>query len=311
MQKLILLLLVLFSSITWGQNVPQNVPHNLPLILSHRGASYWAPEETKPSYMLATELHGDFWEMDIQRTSDKVLVAIHDLSPERTSNVAQVFPGRGKDPISKFTWGELQKLDFGSWFNKSFPKRARATYEGAKILSLDQIIDLVDQVHYKGGLYIESKNAELYPGMEDQIISLLQKKGWLDKSLKPMRPLYFQSFRFESIKKFKEKAPLVNRDFLIEGTSREEGMKYVSQAQETDSVLGPSEKMFLNPFLGVALLHSKVGLHVWTIDSSFQLRVMKALGVDGVFTNHTERAYAIFHGTKEADVGQSLKAIGY
>ncbi|EPM99942.1 glycerophosphodiester phosphodiesterase, partial [Pseudomonas syringae pv. actinidiae ICMP 18804] len=74
----------------------------------HRGASFDAPEETIPAYTLARDLGADYLEMDIQRTKDGVLIALHDDVLERTTNIAQVFPTRVKDPVSTFTLAELK-----------------------------------------------------------------------------------------------------------------------------------------------------------------------------------------------------------
>jgi len=101
-----------------------------PAVIAHRGASYLAPEETEPAYILARDLGADYLEMDIQRTKDHVLVAFHDDSVERTTNAAKVFPGREKGNIADFTLAELKQLDAGTWFNQTYPKRARAKYAG-------------------------------------------------------------------------------------------------------------------------------------------------------------------------------------
>lgn len=108
-----------------------------PAVIGHRGASYDAPEETIASYTLARDLGADYLEMDIQRTKDGVLIALHDDKLGRTTNIADVFPERAKDPVSTFTLAELKQLDAGSWFNKAYPDRARPGFVGLKILTLE------------------------------------------------------------------------------------------------------------------------------------------------------------------------------
>ena len=98
-----------------------------PAIIAHRGASYFAPEESAPAYLLAREMGVDYLELDLQRTKDGVLVAVHDDDLRRTTNIAEVFPGREIDTVDKFTFAELQSLNAGSWFNIRFPDRARAS----------------------------------------------------------------------------------------------------------------------------------------------------------------------------------------
>ncbi|HEX8593434.1 MAG TPA: glycerophosphodiester phosphodiesterase [Pseudomonas sp.] len=150
-----------------------------PAVIAHRGASFDAPEETIPAYTVARELGADYLEMDIQRTKDGVLIALHDDTLERTTNVADVFPKRAKDPISTFTLAELKQLDAGSWFNKAYPDRARSSYAGLQILTLDEVIDIAEAGNNKPGLYIETKVPAQFPGIEADLKKALDKRGWL------------------------------------------------------------------------------------------------------------------------------------
>lgn len=152
-----------------------------PAVIAHRGASFNAPEETIPSYTLARELGADYLEMDIQRTSDGVLIALHDDTLGRTTNIAEVYPDRAKDPVSKFTLEELKRLDAGSWFNKAHPDRARASYAGLKILTLDEVIDIAEGGKNKPGLYIETKVPAQFPGIEEDLKKKLEQRGWLSQ----------------------------------------------------------------------------------------------------------------------------------
>ena len=84
-----------------------------PALLAHRGASYLAPEATRPAYLMARELGVDYLELDLQRTRDGILVAVHDDTLIRTSNIHEVFPERQGDSVDTFTLAELQQLDTG------------------------------------------------------------------------------------------------------------------------------------------------------------------------------------------------------
>jgi glycerophosphoryl diester phosphodiesterase len=150
-----------------------------PAVIAHRGASFDAPEETVPAYTLARELGADYLEMDIQRTKDGVLIALHDDTLQRTTNIAEVYPQRAKDPLSTFTLEELKRLDAGSWFNTAHPDRARASYAGLKILTLDEVMDIAEGGKNKPGLYIETKVPSQFPGIEEDLKKKLEQRGWL------------------------------------------------------------------------------------------------------------------------------------
>src|SRR5689334_5561196 len=95
------------------------------LILAHRGASGYAPENTWPAFELAREMGAGGIETDIQLTSDGVLVLVHDTNLDRTSD--------GSGPVADLTWDELERLDAGSWLDSRFA--------GQRIVRLDAFLD--------------------------------------------------------------------------------------------------------------------------------------------------------------------------
>jgi glycerophosphoryl diester phosphodiesterase len=154
------------------------IPH--PAVIAHRGASFDAPESTAAAYKLARDLGADYLEMDLQRSKDGVLFALHDNNLQRTTDVATKFPERKDSLANEFTIAELKTLDAGSWFNSAYPDRARPSYAGLKILTLDEIIDIAQgNPLHKPGLYIETKEPKQFPGIERDLKEKLQDRGWL------------------------------------------------------------------------------------------------------------------------------------
>ena len=97
-----------------GQTLARQAGIPWPAVIAHRGASFDAPESTAPAYLVARELGADYLELDLQRTKDGQLIALHDDTLERTTDVAKRFPERAKAPVSQFTLAELKSLDAGS-----------------------------------------------------------------------------------------------------------------------------------------------------------------------------------------------------
>jgi len=86
------------------------------LTVAHRGASAYAPENTRAAFDLAIKMGSSMIETDVQRTRDGELVLIHDDLVDRTSN--------GSGPVADHTLDELGQLDVGSWFDAgSGPQR--------------------------------------------------------------------------------------------------------------------------------------------------------------------------------------------
>ena len=84
----------------------------------HRGACAYAPENTMSSFKKALELGVNGIELDLQKTKDNKIVIFHDDIIDNKSN--------GKGKIRDYTYEELLKFDFGSWFD--------IKYKGEKIV---------------------------------------------------------------------------------------------------------------------------------------------------------------------------------
>ena len=186
-------------------------------VIAHRGACAYAPEHTLASYRLALDQRADFVEQDLAVTKDGVLVSIHDLSLERTTNVRSVFPDRfvveesGPEPVRRwlvndFTLAEIKQLDAGAWFDSSF--------EGASIPTFQEAIDVVKA---KAGLYPELKDPEFYRqrGIRPDILfaDALRANGLLDD---PATPVIAQSFDAPTLKQLAKDLPEIKRVILVE-----------------------------------------------------------------------------------------------
>ena len=90
---------IVIYSRTGGKELAERLGLPRPAIIAHRGASYLAPEETGPAYLLAREMGVDYLELDLQRTKDDILIALHDDDLRRTTNITEVFPGREMDTV--------------------------------------------------------------------------------------------------------------------------------------------------------------------------------------------------------------------
>jgi glycerophosphoryl diester phosphodiesterase len=276
-------------------------------VIAHRGASWFAPEETAPSYILARELGADYLEFDIQLTSDGVPVLFHDDTLERTTNVAEIFPERKSGAVSAFTLAELKRLDAGSWFNKKNPDRARQSYKNLSILSLDEVIKIASSGRPGQRLYIESKSPEINPGVEEKIVSLLKTAGWLDKS-----KVVFQSFSLESLKQFRELAQEISRVYLVdEKMEKESGWdKIVKDATAIADAVGPVGYI---AWPGNIRKAHKAGLivHVYTINALWQVRLVNLFGADGIFTDRCDMLLRHYGRDLKVDPASILRKYGY
>jgi glycerophosphoryl diester phosphodiesterase len=139
-----------------------------PIVVGHRGAAGTAPENTVPAFKDARAAGVDYLEIDVQLSADGVPFLFHDSTPARTTDVEEVFPGREDDPITSFTWDELQQLDAGSSFD--------AQFAGERIPHLD---DAARIATVNTGVYIEIKSPQNSPGIEQVVAdALAEDRDW-------------------------------------------------------------------------------------------------------------------------------------
>ncbi len=128
---------------------------NSPLIIAHRGASKFAPENTLAAFRKAIEDGADGLEFDVRFAKDGVPIVFHDAMLRRTAN--------RNVRVTNFTSSELQNFDIGSWFNLKYPKKADSKFSLETIPTLSRFLEFLGD--YKGLLYLElkCKEAELKP----------------------------------------------------------------------------------------------------------------------------------------------------
>ena len=74
---------------------------------AHRGAGRLAPENTLASLRLGYSYGYRMAEIDVKLSADGVAFLLHDATLDRTTN--------GKGRADALGWGELSRLDAGSW----------------------------------------------------------------------------------------------------------------------------------------------------------------------------------------------------
>lgn len=327
---------------TGGKELAERLGVPRPAIIAHRGASYFAPEETAPAYLLAREMCVDYLELDLQRTKDGVLIALHDDDLRRTTNIAEVFPGRESDTVDKFTFAELQSLDAGSWFNASFPNRARASFRNVRILRLEDVINIAEGGFHKPGLYIETKSAHRFPGIEKQLVEILTARRWIrpqargDTDSPTTEPaevsarIIFQSFESDSLALLKQLVPQVPAVLLIDETMmRKDGWNVLLRkakklghgigtwgyrwSRDPSWSIGDAPKRYLTTWPWYTGSAHRAGLfvHPWAIDDRWEMWMVALFGADGFFTDRPEVALLFYGRADRIDLKPMWERIGY
>jgi len=273
------------------------------ILIAHRGASAYAPEHSIEAYKLAIAQGADFVEQDLAVTRDGVLVSIHDVSLERTTDVEERYPDRfveeasPKGPVKRwyvndFTLAEVKRLDAGSSFDRKFA--------GTRVLTFQEAIDLV---RGKAGLYPELKDPEFYRrrGVDQvRLFADIVTQNRLEAD--PKTPLILQSFDEETLKTAKALIPSVPRVFLLSPQNADQ----IDSAAKLQGVaawatgVGPNKAIFEKLPDLVRWAHAaKLTVTPWTFRATAVPPQFKTvgeemayflftLGVDALFTDNPD-----------------------
>lgn len=248
-----------------------------PVVVCHRGASAYAPENTLAAIDKAAALGFSWVENDVQRTKDGQLVVIHDATLDRTTDVKKLFPDRAPWRVKDFTEKEIARLDAGSWFTSE--------YAGVRVPTLKRYMERVSHNHQN--LLLEIKNPELYPGIEGQTLKLLSNEGWLDPGHLGSR-LIVQSFSADSVRTLHDLRPGIRTAYL--GTPpKAELSAYARFADQINSEYTKLSTAYVSAVHALGGPHDRpMKIFAWTVDSADEARRVNGLGVDGIITNRPD-----------------------
>lgn len=120
------------------------------MIISHRGASHYEPENTAASFRKALSLGAQMIEFDVRASLDGKLVVMHDRTVNRTTN--------GEGQVRDKTLDELKQFDAGN---------------GEKIPTVEEVIS---EFTGKAKFVIELKEY----GTEDRVLDIIRRHGALN-----------------------------------------------------------------------------------------------------------------------------------
>lgn len=256
-------------------NEPQ-MNDNQILNISHRGASGHAPEHTLASYELGDQMGGDYIELDLQMTKDGELIALHDETLDRTTN--------GTGLVKDYTLEDIKALDAGSWFNEAYPEKAKEEFAGLQVQTLQEVIEHFGK---NKNYYIETKSPEVYPGMEEKLLEILEEYN-LTRQNGPSSRVIIQSFSEESLQKvhnLNDQIPLVQLlDYKTQATITDEELAHYS---EYAVGLGMSYKKIDEAYVQKVREHDLL-IHPYTVNEKEDMKQLLEWGVTGMFTNYPD-----------------------
>jgi glycerophosphoryl diester phosphodiesterase len=197
----------------------QTLDGQQPLVVAHRGASGYLPEETLEAYQKAIDLGADAIEPDLISTGDGVLIARHDPNLAYSTDVASHPEFASRQRVDWLVDGEKQTGWFAHDFTLAEIKTLGAVSTDAerpqqfnglyKVVTFQQIVDLAKARSAALGraiaVYPETKNPTYHRDLglpiEDKLIAILEAEGWNSRTA----PVFVQSFEPGSLKEMRAK----------------------------------------------------------------------------------------------------------
>lgn len=226
------------------------------LIIGHRGASGYEPENTLVSFKKAIELNADMIELDVYACRTGQLVVIHDYTVNRTTN--------GNGYVEDMAFEELRALDAG---------------KGEKIPTLAESLDVIDR---KCKVNIELKGE----GTPVPVFILIEK--YVNEKRWSWDDFYISSFNHYLLNEFISLMPEDNGIKicpLICGIP----LGFAEFGEELNAYSINLSSEFINTYIIDDAHRRGMKVFVYTVNDVNDLLLVKKLGADGVFTNYPDR----------------------
>ena len=154
-----------------------------PLVIAHRGASAYKPQNTLPAFELAIAQHADMIETDLHRTADGAVVITHDEELAGLGGVGE---------IADASLAEIRTLDAGA---------------GERVPTLDEMLDGFGE---RIAFNLELKRAvdRDYAGLEAQALTAVRSRDLLARTL-------WSSFYDSVLARLREQEPQARLGLLI------------------------------------------------------------------------------------------------
>jgi len=230
-------------------------------ITAHRGASGTYPENTLIAMKMAIEKGADYSELDVQETSDGILVLYHDGNLKRTSNVDL--------DIWKISYDSISKLEAGAWFDPEF--------KGEPVPKLEEVID---EVKGKMKLNIEIKMNGHQKQLTEKVVQLVEEKDFISNCI-------LTSFDLNAIDKVKQVNKNIKAGYILSKIPEDRDI-----FNSGIDLLSVNKRLVDKEFVKKAHKNN-LEVHVWTVNKPEEMEYLIQLGVDNIITDHPEILFEI------------------
>jgi glycerophosphoryl diester phosphodiesterase len=245
-------------TVGWG------IQRERPLVIAHRGASADAPENTLAAFALARKDGADGVELDVMRCGTGEVIVFHDDDLERLGGRAGW--------TRAVALSELREIDLGG---------------GERIPLLDDVLEAIGPMLVN----VELKSAPTWgarlldASLPAAVAGILRRQGVGARALvSSFDPLLLARFRMH--------APEVATGLLFAHDQAQPWRDAWAAQLLRPTAMNP--EAVLVDARAVRRWHAqRRAVNVWTVDEPAELRLLAALGVDGVITNRPKLARSV------------------
>lgn len=228
--------------------------------IAHRGASGSAPENTLAAFKKAIEIGVDAVELDLHGTADGEVVVIHDSSLDRTTNL------RGS--VNQVALETIKHADAGKWFASEFADEPVPT-----------LVEALECIDGSAIAVLEIKDATIGEAVVEKI-----------NEMEALEKVVIISFHTSVLREVRTLDPRIPTGWLIGSHNCDALPAQLCQklGQLGSSLLNVNHQLITVEF-AYEVQRRGIALWCWTVDDLARMREMKALGVQGITSNHPER----------------------
>lgn len=250
--------------VTRTPDTPINIPAGPAKcrIISHRGLSADAPENTLASFRQSVAQGVEACEFDVRRTKDGFIVLMHDPTVARTTN--------GKGKVAEMTFAEISSFDAGSW--------KAPQYAGQTVPLVGEVLDLMDASRQIAVIDIKD------PAAVDEVVELAAKKSMTDRIIVLSKDRKILD-RVASLDRNIKRAWLCS-DFPISAITPAKQARWLTDtAIKYDVQIVNVNYMLLSPRIIKHLHKRNIKVWTWTVNHPEIIKYLLTWGVDAITTD--------------------------
>ena len=232
------------------------------IVIAHRGASAYAPENTHSAFRMAIDMQAEMIELDVSISKDGVPVVIHDDTIDRTTG--------SKGQVMDYTLAELKELETGSWFRDEF--------DGEPFPTLEEVLEYTkDKIAVNIEIKSEAVSDELEGGVVQKSLKLVLKAGVQDQVI-------FSSFDYRVLTQLEELNPDIPKAMLYEKS--QSGRKLPSELVKEYKVdaFNCSHRELSRKWVEDLNEH-QIPFLVYTVNDEKRMKEVIEMGAKGIFSD--------------------------